>query len=286
MSRSCGNNFRKQLKRGFFMKKFLLTLITLPFLLFSESPEILFLSTQHTGTHLSLYCLCNLLGKRVIFNRGPAQDTFFEEELIKFNNFKKEFIYASHNPKDLWIKKDGEKKDILIVVLRNYRECLLRNHKTFQGAINEIKTEASYNWANKFKALSLTSNHNHYFNNLRCYDFWDPDKRFLIHYEDLILNPEKVLIELAHFLNVNEEILNNFLENFDYHKKFCLEYYDTRFSKSGDISKSKGKDVLYHSKKLGFDKCVTIDSLAKELFPDLFDKYLKRYEIKNSKNLH
>jgi hypothetical protein len=112
----------------------LLTLISLPFLLFSENPEILLLSTPRSGTHLSLYCLCNLLEKRSIFHRGPRQGYVFKE---KFSNFN-DFIYGAHNPKDLWIKKDGYKKDILIVVLRNYRECFIRTHKTFQEIIDEI----------------------------------------------------------------------------------------------------------------------------------------------------
>jgi hypothetical protein len=154
----------------------------------------------------------------------------------------------------------------------------------FSGIADEIKIQANFNEAyGKFIKLSLTSAHVHYFNNLRCYDYWDPDKRFLIRYEDLILNPEKVLNELANFFNVNEETLNNFLENFDYHRKCCLEMYDGKHKKA---SQSKGKDVLYHSKKLGYDKCVSIDSLVKDLFPDFFDKYLKRYELKDFRDLN
>ena len=83
------------------MKKFLFILITLPFLLFSENFEILSLSTPRSGTHWSLYCLCNLLEKQVIFNRGPTQADIF---LGKFSNFKKGLIYGAHNPKNLWIK--------------------------------------------------------------------------------------------------------------------------------------------------------------------------------------
>lgn len=258
------------------MRKFLF-FIAFPFLLisflFSKDHEILFLSTPHSGTHWGLYCLCNLLEKQVIFNRGPVQVDIFKNRFIDHKNG---FIYAAHNPKDLWIKKDGDKEDILILILRNYKECLVRIYKTAPSVINQIKAEANFKWLDKYKNLALIQAHDHYFNNLRCYDVWNPSKRFLIYYEDLLENPEKVLYDLTVFFNLEEKTLDKFLQNLNFHIKTSLGIFNAKKKLGG--SQSKGKDILYHSKKIGRKNCILIDSQVKSLFPNYFEKYLKRYE--------
>lgn len=259
------------------MKKFLFFSLV-PFLListsFSEDKEILFLSTPHSGTHWGLYCLCNLLERQVVFNRGPAQTDPFKN---RFSNNQKGFIYAAHNPKDLWIKKNGNKNDIFILILRNYRECLIRNYKTTSAVVNQIKAESNFKWIDQYKNLVLIQHHNHYFNNLRCYDVWDPSKRFLIYYEDLLEEPERVLLELVNFFNLKEEDGYEFLKNLDFHIQTSMNIFNAKKSLGG--TQSKG-DILFHSKKIGRKNCILIDKEVKSLFPKYFKKYLKRYETK------
>lgn len=205
-------------------------------------------------------------------DRGPTQVEIYKE-LFPENDAG--WIYSAHNPKDLWIKKNGEYQDILVLIVRNYRECLTRHHGSFEEALNEIRGQAAFNWLDFVKAVAFIQCHNHYFNNLRCYDFWDPAKRFLIYYEDLIQHPHVVLSDLARFFKVDEntEAFQNFIASLDDHIHRCLGMYEAKWP-----SFTKGNDVLYHSKKMGPKNCELLDREVKLHFPYYFHKYLSRYE--------
>lgn len=234
--------------------------------------EIYLLSTPRSGTHWCLYCLCYLLDMKTMSNRGPLEVDLLQE----FYSGDKPIIYHGHNPKDLWIKKDGDQQDILIVILRNYRECLIRDHGTTKKVLDELQYQAKFNWLDGDKAHALTNFANHYINNLRCYDLWNPATRLLIYYEDLILDPRATLENALDFFHIEnkEYLLNKFMDEIDTHKKICLNEYDKRGG-----SRSKGKDLLYHTKYIGQRNAILIDNTVKSLFPYYFEKYLKRYKL-------
>lgn len=240
----------------------------------AEEPEMLCLSFPRSGTHWTLYCLSILLEKNIIFDRGMSEVEPFMGKLGLLNNGN---IYAAHNPKDLWIKKDHNSRDYLILILRNYREAMLRNmNDNAIDVIKTIKAWKDFDWLDKNKKLCYIQYRNSYINNIRCFDKWDEDKRILIYLEDLIDNPDKVLANvLSKFeRDYNPDKLENFLQNIESHAQACLGIYS---SQGG--SKSKGKDHLYHTKKIGNNYSKKIDKTMKENFPYYFNKYLKRYEI-------
>ncbi len=239
--------------------------------LFGGDQEILVLSTYRCGTHWSLYCLSYLLHRDVIFRRGIGEETLYKAAEDESNGY----IFAGHCPKELWIKKEGDKNDLLIVVVRNYRECLMRHLGSVAAIVDDLKMQATYNWldANRVAALVLCSSQ--YINNVRCYDSWDPSKRYLIFYEDLINNPMSVLLDVVYFLGeIPDENTWRFFEDLEVHKHVCLRDYTTMGG-----SQSKGTDNLYHSKKMGLKNCRLIDNLVEQLFPYYFHKYLKRYKL-------
>lgn len=255
------------------VKSFLYLFILMVPLLPLHGSEILFLSTPRSGTHWCLYCLCTLLEKQVVVNRGPLEVDVFQDI---FSHHSQGFIYAAHNPKDLWIKKNADQTDILITVVRNYRECLCRNFRTCSAILEEIRYQATFNWLDENKELALIQAYNHYFNNLRCFDQWNPQNRLLIIYEDLIQDPRTVLKQILTFFHMKDQEprIDNFLRNIDFHIERCLQIYE----KQG-ASESKGRDFLYHTKKLGRENSLFIDREVETLFPHLFHKYLKRYKL-------
>lgn len=242
--------------------------------LFAES-EILCLSFPRSGTHWSLYCLSFLLEKNVIVDRGMAEVRPFKGKLGTLNNGN---IYAAHNAKDLWIQKDHNHKDVLVLVLRNYREAMLRDAaENVKDVVSRICSWKAFNYLDNFPNACFIQARNSLINNIRCYDKWDPDKRILIHLEDLIDDPRKELSKVLKFFDKEHraDILENFLNNIDMHKDVCLGIYG---SQGG--SKSKGEDHLYHTKKAGEAGARKIDKVMRESFPYYFEKYLKRYELK------
>ena len=258
------------------MKKFILILIFLMSFLSKgfageKEQEILFLSDQRCGTHYCLYCIGYFLDKEVIMNRGTCQIRLFDEI---FYEHKEGVIYSGHNPKDLWISQGGQDKDILIMIVRNYRECLYRDRNSVEAVLNEIRHMATFN--HMPAKFAFIQPHNHYFNNLRCFDFWDPSLRLMIYYEDLITNPEMVFQQILTFFNKSHEqdLIEDFMENLQEHIDYCLNYYE---SQGG--SKTQGKDVLYYTKIMGLEGAKAIDDEVKALHPEIFDKYLRRYEL-------
>lgn len=240
----------------------------------NQEQEIYCLSTPRSGTHWSLYTICNIFDKRVVFNRGVAEVDIF------YSRFQENqgIIYGAHNPKDLWIRKNGYNTDFLILILRNYRECMYRDCESVNQVLNEIENQAKFNnLYSNIKAQICLRHQNHYFNNLKCYDLWDPSKRFLIRYEDMIENPEKVISELLEFFDRADasEVASEFLRNIEYHKKECFNIY-----RSQGGSKSGGSDPLFYTKKMGYENARLIDKEVKHKFPYMFNTYLRQYELK------
>lgn len=254
-----------------------------------SSRDIFFLSYPHTGTRWALYCLCNLLERDVLFHDRIL--TEIPKELIphileangdlfrgKFSENQPRIIYGTHCMKSMWVEENEKKESLLILIIRNYREAYLKNYETVPEIIKALQNERALIYYDLEEAL--LNRQRLFFNNLCIYDLWNPEKRFLIYYEDIIDQPEMVLTELLDVLGEKrKEILENYLENIDWHKEHCLEIIFPDPTRSI----TRGKDHLYHSRQIGVENCKLIDAEVKKLFPYYFNKYLKRYEMANTK---
>lgn len=255
------------------MRKILILALCFASTIFGQEREVLVLSTPRSGTHWTLYCLSALLEKRVIVNRGPAQVEKFRKYFPEHDNG---FIYSAHNPKDLYIRKEGLDTDILVLVVRNYREALIRSYETPKAIIGQLIAESKFNKLDEMRArVALIQPHNHYFNNLRSYDKWNNKNKIIVYYEDIVSNPRRVMeqfVELFHVKNGNKKV-DEFISDLSKHRNCCFEEYKTQGG-----SKSFGKDFLFHSKKVGLRKSQTIDNCVEMNFPYYFNKYLKHYK--------
>lgn len=143
----------------------------------------------------------------------------------------------------------------LIFLLRNYKECLIRQNKDYNTVIIG-KSKGPYN----------------YMENIKEFDKWPDDKKLLIYYENLLTNPKNELLKCVNFLDLNEEKLDDFMSKFDFYKQKSIEVYDLKYG-----SASKGKDLLYHSKMRKKEKMKVWDEEIEKHHPKMFEKYLKRY---------
>lgn len=161
-------------------------------------------------------------------------------------------VIKIHNIKDRF--PIGE-NDYLIVVVRNYKESLLR-HLGSDGA----RARAT-----------LQDPDNMYTGALRTYHHWPKERRLLIYYEDFMQFPEKTLYQLADFFQTGHELIPPFIADLEKHRKNGINIYE-------HTSVTHGKDLHYHGNRISEEMRKEFDALCEALDPEMFNTYLLRYK--------
>lgn len=151
---------------------------------------------------------------------------------------------------ELQLGQYSRANDKLVLLIRDYKECIPRHENKEKYTIRDLKTCDCY-WEN----LSL-------------FDQWKNDNRHMIYYEDLIQKDTlgMVLRHLCHFLGVQYR-LNQYADlftNFEKHRKRCLELYGK--------SVTKGTTAHHHVKLIDYPQ--EWDQYAEA---SGYGKYLFRY---------
>ena len=171
-----------------------------------------------------------------------------------------------HNPLVVKSQSKGSENNNLIVIVRNYFECMISSTGNFECALRDLlKTKIPDHF-----------NVHDYFNILKMYDSWDPNHRILIYYEDLITNFYSEMKRVVDFLQTPLKNLENFMNNYEKHRLTQLQSYDKQHQ-----LKSDGKDLLFHSRDIPLSKLKAMEFYIKNRYPFLWEKYLSRYAIKN-----
>jgi len=200
-----------------------------------------------------------------ISHRPTYPDNDYIKEIRKHINVSGDYILRKEHSlyeKDRIYGKVATNKDVynkskLILLLRNYKECVIKQKQDYNDVILG-QNKSPYN----------------YMENINEYHKWPRDKKLLIYYEDLIMNPKKELLKCVKFLNLKEKNLNFFMDKYDFYKKISVESYDLNTQKG---SSTKGEHLRYHSINSGIDFKEWDDKII-EKHSDLFNKYLIRYK--------
>ena len=116
-----------------------------------------------------------------------------------------------------------------------------------------------------------------YFDALRLYDEWHPDRRLLIYYEDLILQPVNTFKKIIAFLGHESDYIQEFMQHYETHRQNCIYLYYAQ----SRTPMTKGNYILYHSRKISPRKRKWIDKTVAKLYPNLWNTYIKdRYSEK------
>ena len=175
-------------------------------------------------------------------------------------NPRKPICFATHFPKV--IKNAPRDTNRLLIVVRNYKECLLRQ---------AIACKRTFDLATDTDLMDL------YASIIQCYDTWHPDKRLLIYYEDLITKPAEAMHLVSQFFNGTESQYHQFMEKYEFYKKRSRNYYHRTQNAAGG-SMTGGNQVLYHSVSLTDEDKSALDQAIRQRLGDaIFDKYLSRY---------
>ena len=112
-----------------------------------------------------------------------------------------------------------------------------------------------------------------YINNLKKYDSWNPNKRLLVYYEDLIEEPEETFKKILSFFGKDTSLVEILMKDFENFKVEILKKY----IKSQGYSATRGNDIYFHSKKFRPFEIYNMDKAISSRHPKLWEKYLKRY---------
>jgi hypothetical protein len=187
-------------------------------------------------------------------------------------DMNKPHIYKSCNSAKRMQKIDQDKNK-LILILRNYKECILRQLKS-SYVNNKNPQKELLKLVEKNEGLFRS-----YMEKIEVFESWkNPETKYLVYYEDLIINPEKVITRLLEFVGDDPSNLDEVIDNYDYFKQKSLESYNRGHKLVG--TSSYGDKALHHSKKISKSLLQKIDNSANEQYPRLFNKYLLRYKEK------
>lgn len=215
--------------------------------------SVLLISYPRSGRNWLLYSLYHL---------APSYNVCHQPQLKKrFGYEPRKDAEKTIRPAHLFHKKHQLKsKKIprsskIILLLRNYRESFTR--------------DANGNSIGALKNLKFS---NCYFKQLDFFDSFPEENKLLVYYERLITEPESVFEEILVFLGEDQSNLNEFLDNFEDHKKRSIGAYQ-----KVHYSASKGEDLLYHTRRLPQGIIDQMDQYVKETYQYFWEKYLWQY---------
>ncbi len=145
----------------------------------------------------------------------------------------------------------SDRQQPLLVVVRNYKECIVRNRYDLLERNFDFEQE-----------------HLVYLEPLRYYHDFTGTK-LLIYYEMLMQSPEQVITELARFLNLSGNVGDDFLRDYQDHFERSLTGYPR--------SQTGGKKTAWHANKLTAEQRLSWDRQMRAADPEVFDRYLADY---------
>jgi hypothetical protein len=156
----------------------------------------------------------------------------------------------------------------VMLVIRDYRECLLRHLGDTTWADSEdVSTFLSTNTG--------AQPPQDFFRNIVAFDR-HPGPKAHFHYEELLLSPERVIPAIVAFLQLPEDRLADLLERLDWHKEQSVAAYRTNQKSvtAGDTTR-----LSHHAcEKLTPAQRSEFDGVLREQGPKVYDTYLRRYE--------
>lgn len=228
-----------------------------------EGPHVFLLSYYRSGNTWLRYCLEWITQRPSVTSNMHGPIGWLAGFPI---DIKKAPIHRAHNRYQTTLYTQTRKAilpnsavDKLILILRNPHETIERNNEWH----NLIKKNAPH--------AHITRS---YFDNIEFFETWPAEKRLLIHYEDLITAPREILTCILNFMDEPLTRLEQFMQEYQDHKKKSVALYVD--------SISKGEDVLFHSKQIPLETLRVFEAWIEYTYRHIWDTYLKeRYAVKS-----
>ncbi len=224
----------------------------------------LLLSYPRSGNTWYRYCIEYLTKKPTVGYAGFEKTVVWDYEPLGFSID----IGVNLNADNILIKRHGieclyEEVESVILLIRNYKECIVRhccsskNNKNFN--ISMLKNACHKGNGVKQDYVGL----------IEYYDQF-PKEKMVVYYEDLVDCLKPTLKKSLQFLNEDDQYLESFMSDIQHQHKECMSLYGN--------SQTKGKNSIFHSTRMSAEQKTMWDNYLIEYNNELYDKYLKRYK--------
>ncbi|MEQ9231304.1 MAG: sulfotransferase domain-containing protein [Cyclobacteriaceae bacterium] len=167
--------------------------------------------------------------------------------------------------------RNGLRYKKMILVLRDYRECLIRHHLELFKEIGDVKLFMEND--------VVTSRPAWYLQNVHVFHQFQGEK-LLMYYEDLLENPEVQIKKLGHFLGAKEANIQSFVGDLKNQQSRSIDSYHSSHHSvtAGDTSKKN----FHADSHLTKQEQLAFDNYFRNKSPELWDAYLARYSTQKS----
>lgn len=237
------------------------------------NPYITVLSYPRCGSNFLYFALYSIMGVR--YDKQHAASGGYWDDMYEMNGW----LCSLHTFP-------------MILIVRDPLECIPR--QTGEYHFGEKFIDALSNKIPTGRAVEQ-----HHYDYIKLIDHYDKatQPKIMVYYEDLLTNPgveiKRVLDHLRglktdwafklkptdpetqpfQIEDYDEERYRYFIDNYEDMKKKSLSRYGTITS----ASETRGEDLHYHSKKMAQEDIDAVKNYITETYPDLAEKYLKRY---------
>ncbi len=248
---------------------------------FSRSKEIdntvFILTHPKSATHLLLYSIIKTTGRPV---RERAVGAAYTEESPYFDDLEMNYPLSSEKPVIYWgheyfnLYKLNKRQNKLIFIIRDYKELLLSNTilaynlrpaSNFQEILGPTLQREIFQKGTIFMEFLL---------DLELFHSWEPSRRCLVRFEDLVKHPERFVPQVLKFIEDASEY-QSFVDNYDSFKKEILVKYRQRDNGSGSES-----DLRFFRRFVSKEILEEIDAHMMSTYPVLWENYLKEFQEK------
>ncbi len=164
------------------------------------------------------------------------------------------------------IKGSEKKYTSMILVLRDYRECMLRHHEVLWRTYLDV--------GRFLREQDVESPPLWYIENIRLFHQFQ-GRKILLYYEDLVADPSPSIRKLGEFLELSQERVLDFIENLTVHQQQSVQLYNQ--SHRSDTLGKTDKLKKHTEDHLSFNQEREFDQLLQFELGDLFEGYLSRY---------
>lgn len=219
---------------------------------------VIMLSSKLSGTNLIRSSLFAIVRKPITKFSGTICHLHLELPLVSSTPF----LYHSHTPKPLYSLSSKSNK--LILVTRNPKELLFRHFSI--SSIKDLQTPEVKIFIER------------YLNRFKLYESWDNASRFLVFYEDYIMQEnEEILLKLLDFIGEEPTYFDDYINHKEDYSNKILSSYKNLYNDRGSSSVNGPKRIFY-TKDIDPKLLNYADYILQKNEPLIWEKYLKRFE--------
>ena len=178
-----------------------------------------------------------------------------------------------------YVDESENGKHNLIMLVRDYKECVTRHH--CYPFYSENRDMSDFGDHAEALCGEFSEKEWSYFGYIKLFDKWTAPKK-MFYYEDIVSNPAQFIMDLAEFSYVRHDQYGggwirkaaSIIYRYQKHQQRSLGLY-TNGNKS--ITNGDKDKIGMHKKQLAPLQRIKWDNILRDNDPELFDKYLERY---------